>query len=101
MRLPFVAFIGTAFPLCWGCLPSLMGLPFTSVGAAFHFCWGCLMHFSVLPFVHHEQACSAGQKRAREMWFLARMYNAEQALNMGLVNTVVPLDRLETETLVW
>ncbi|KAL0044141.1 hypothetical protein WJX82_000402 [Trebouxia sp. C0006] len=42
-----------------------------------------------------------GQKRAREMWFLARMYNAEQALNMGLVNTVVPLDRLETETLVW
>ena len=48
-----------------------------------------------------EQACSAGQKRAREMWFLARMYNAEQALNMGLVNTVVPLDRLETETLVW
>ena len=35
------------------------------------------------------------------MWFLARMYNAEQALQMGLVNTVVPLDRLETETLVW
>lgn len=29
------------------------------------------------------------------------MYNAEQALKMGLVNTVVPLDRLETETLVW
>ena len=35
------------------------------------------------------------------MWFLARMYNAQQALQMGLVNTVVPLDRLETETLVW
>ncbi len=35
------------------------------------------------------------------MWFLARMYNAEQALQMGLVNTVVPLDQLETETLVW
>ena len=42
-----------------------------------------------------------GQKRAREMWFLARMYDAQQALQMGLVNTVVPLDQLETETLVW
>lgn len=35
------------------------------------------------------------------MWFLARMYDAQQALQMGLVNTVVPLDQLETETLVW
>ena len=35
------------------------------------------------------------------MWFLARMYNAQQALAMGLVNTVVPLERLEEETLVW
>lgn len=43
----------------------------------------------------------AGQKRAREMWFLARMYDARQALQMGLVNTVVPLDQLECETLVW
>ena len=43
----------------------------------------------------------AGQKRAREMWFLARMYDAQQALQMGLVNTVVPLDQLESETLVW
>lgn len=42
-----------------------------------------------------------GQKKAREMWFLARMYNAQQALDMGLVNTVVPLDKLEEETLVW
>ena len=42
-----------------------------------------------------------GQKRAREMWFLARMYDAQQALQMGLVNTVVPLDQLEPETLVW
>ncbi len=42
-----------------------------------------------------------GQKRAREMWFLARLYDAKQALAMGLVNTVVPLEQLETETLVW
>ncbi|CAL8468079.1 g7618 [Coccomyxa elongata] len=42
-----------------------------------------------------------GQKKAREIWFLARLYNAEQALEMGLINKVVPLDRLEQETLVW
>ena len=42
-----------------------------------------------------------GQKKAREMWFLARLYDAQQALEMGLVNTVVPLDQLETETLAW
>ncbi len=42
-----------------------------------------------------------GQKKAREMWFLARMYDARQALDMGLVNTVVPLAELEAETLAW
>jgi len=42
-----------------------------------------------------------GQKKAREIWFLCRQYNAEQALDMGLVNTVVPLDRLEFETVEW
>jgi naphthoate synthase len=42
-----------------------------------------------------------GQKKAREMWFLARLYDAQQALDMGLVNKVVPLDQLETETLAW
>ncbi len=42
-----------------------------------------------------------GQKKAREMWFLARFYDAKEALAMGLVNTVVPLDKLEEETLVW
>jgi len=42
-----------------------------------------------------------GQKKAREIWFLCRQYDAQQALQMGLVNTVVPLDRLEAETLVW
>ncbi|UCF66294.1 MAG: 1,4-dihydroxy-2-naphthoyl-CoA synthase [Acidobacteriota bacterium] len=42
-----------------------------------------------------------GQKKAREIWFLCRQYNAEQALSMGLVNTVVPLDRLEGETIAW
>ena len=35
------------------------------------------------------------------MWFLARLYDAEQAMQMGLVNTVVPLEKLEEETLVW
>lgn len=42
-----------------------------------------------------------GQKKAREMWFLARLYNAKQALEMGLINVLVPLDMLEEETLVW
>ena len=36
-----------------------------------------------------------GQKKAREIWFLCRRYTAQQALDMGLVNTVVPLERLE------
>ena len=42
-----------------------------------------------------------GQKKAREIWFLCRQYDAAQALEMGLVNAVVPLDRLEEETLKW
>ncbi len=42
-----------------------------------------------------------GQKKAREIWFLCRQYDARQALDMGLVNTVVPLERLEEETLQW
>lgn len=42
-----------------------------------------------------------GQKKAREIWFLCRQYNAQQALDMGLVNTVVPYEELETETLKW
>lgn len=42
-----------------------------------------------------------GQKKAREIWYLCRQYNAQEALDMGLVNTVVPLDELETETLKW
>jgi len=42
-----------------------------------------------------------GQKKAREIWFLCRQYDAQQALDMGLVNTVVPLDQLEAETLQW
>ncbi|HEV2719790.1 MAG TPA: 1,4-dihydroxy-2-naphthoyl-CoA synthase [Thermoanaerobaculia bacterium] len=42
-----------------------------------------------------------GQKKAREIWFLCRQYDAKQALDMGLVNTVVPLERLEEETLTW
>ncbi len=42
-----------------------------------------------------------GQKKAREIWFLCRQYDAQQALEMGLVNTVVPLAKLEEETLSW
>jgi naphthoate synthase len=42
-----------------------------------------------------------GQKKAREIWYLCRQYNAQQALDMGLVNKVVPLDQLEAETLQW
>ena len=42
-----------------------------------------------------------GQKKAREIWYLCRQYTAEQALEMGLVNTVVPLADLETETVKW
>src|SRR3954451_25055951 len=42
-----------------------------------------------------------GPKKAKEFWFLCRQYDAQQALEMGLVNTVVPLDRLEEETVEW
>lgn len=42
-----------------------------------------------------------GQKKAREIWFLCRQYNATQALEMGLVNTVVPYDELESTTVQW
>jgi naphthoate synthase len=42
-----------------------------------------------------------GPKKAKEIWFLCRQYSAEEALAMGLVNTVVPLDRLEEETVAW
>lgn len=42
-----------------------------------------------------------GQKKAREIWFLCRQYNAAEALAMGLVNKVVPLGQLETETVAW
>jgi len=42
-----------------------------------------------------------GQKKAREIWYLCRQYNAQQALDMGLVNTVVPYEKLEEETVQW
>jgi naphthoate synthase len=42
-----------------------------------------------------------GQKKAREIWYLCRQYDAKQALEMGLVNAVVPLDKLEEETVAW
>ncbi len=46
-------------------------------------------------------ARSVGQKKAREIWFLCRQYDAGEALAMGLVNVVVPLERLEEETVAW
>ncbi len=42
-----------------------------------------------------------GHKKAREIWYLCRQYDAQEALDMGLVNTVVPLDQLEEETIKW
>ncbi|MCE7939335.1 1,4-dihydroxy-2-naphthoyl-CoA synthase [bacterium] len=46
-------------------------------------------------------AAIVGQKKAREIWFLCRQYDARQALEMGLVNTVVPVDALEATTVEW
>ncbi|HEY5439561.1 MAG TPA: 1,4-dihydroxy-2-naphthoyl-CoA synthase [Acidimicrobiales bacterium] len=46
-------------------------------------------------------ARTIGVKRAKEVWFLCRQYDAQQALDWGLVNTVVPLDDLERETIAW
>jgi naphthoate synthase len=46
-------------------------------------------------------AAQVGQKRAKEIWFLCRQYDAAQALDMGLVNAVVPLAQLEEETVQW
>jgi naphthoate synthase len=46
-------------------------------------------------------ASHVGPKKAKELWFLCRQYDARQALDMGLVNTVVPLERLEEETVAW
>ena len=46
-------------------------------------------------------ANNIGIKKAKEFWFLSRLYTAEEALEMGLVNAVVPLDDLERETVAW
>ncbi len=46
-------------------------------------------------------ARNIGVKRAKEVWFLCRLYDAEEALRMGLVNAVVPVDELERETVAW
>ncbi len=46
-------------------------------------------------------AAHIGQKKAREIWFLCRQYDANEALDMGLVNTVVPIKELEAETVSW
>jgi len=46
-------------------------------------------------------ASTVGLKKAREIWYLCRQYSAPQALEMGLVNAVVPVDKLEEETVAW
>ena len=46
-------------------------------------------------------ASLVGPKKAKEIWFLCRQYDAQEALDMGLVNTVVPLEQLEEETVRW
>jgi naphthoate synthase len=46
-------------------------------------------------------AAQIGQKRAKEIWFLCRQYDAQRALDWGLVNAVVPYERLEEETVSW
>jgi naphthoate synthase len=46
-------------------------------------------------------ARNIGVKKAKEFWFLSRLYTAEEALEMGLVNAVLPLDQLERETVAW
>lgn len=46
-------------------------------------------------------ASHVGQKKAREIWFLCKQYTAQEALDMGLVNTVVPLEQLEDTTVEW
>jgi naphthoate synthase len=46
-------------------------------------------------------AAHIGQKKAREIWFMCRQYDATEALEMGLVNTVVPVTELEAETVSW
>jgi naphthoate synthase len=46
-------------------------------------------------------AKTVGLRKAKEIWFLCRQYDARQALEMGLVNHVVPLERLEEETIAW
>ena len=46
-------------------------------------------------------ARTVGQKKAREIWFLCEQYGAEEAVRLGLVNTVVPLEELEEQTVAW
>jgi naphthoate synthase len=46
-------------------------------------------------------ARTVGQKKAKEIWYLCRQYDAQQALAMGLVNAVVPVDRLQDEAVQW
>ncbi|KPV43696.1 1,4-dihydroxy-2-naphthoyl-CoA synthase [Alicyclobacillus ferrooxydans] len=46
-------------------------------------------------------ARTVGIKKAKEIWYLCRQYSAQEALDMGLVNTVVPIERLEEESIIW
>ena len=46
-------------------------------------------------------AASVGQKKSREIWFLARQYDSSQALDMGFINAVFPIEQHEMETMKW
>jgi 1,4-dihydroxy-2-naphthoyl-CoA synthase len=53
--------------------------------------WQCSFEQHLSLYTDLLVSSQIGQKRAREMWFLARFYSAQEAINMGLVNTVVPV----------
>ena len=53
------------------------------------------------PYLRPWKPLRPTKKKAREIWFLCEQYDARAALDMGLVNKVVPLDSLEEETLAW
>ncbi|XP_074275516.1 uncharacterized protein LOC141599415 isoform X1 [Silene latifolia] len=68
------------------------------IGAAFPLLFGSILyHMARL----HPTLSRSDPKKAREMWFLTRFYTTSEAQIMGLINTVVPLENLEKETVKW
>src|SRR5215475_992463 len=68
-------------------------------GHVLHVC--CDLTIAADNAVFGQTGPKVGLKKAREMWYLCRQYSAPEALAMGLVNTVVPVDKLEEETVAW